>query len=184
MSNQLGRSAFAVDRIVTGHDPSGASTVVLRDSGVNRLTPDSYPGLVLTELWSSEETPVDLGITGDRSVRPVRVEPARRGSVFRVIQIPPESGTTVDAGRTQEEFGLLERSSAEHSAQHHSMHRTQTLDYLVVLSGEMWMLLDDSEVLLRPGTCVIQQATVHGFVNRSDEPCVIAAVLLDAGLDG
>ena len=108
-----------IRRIVTAHDDQGRSIVQFDDGGTNRLDSQSFPGLVMHELWA-------------------RIE------------------------------------------RHRTMHRTLTLDYLVVLSGEMWMLLDDGEVLLTPGTCVIQQATAHGFSNRSSDYCVFAAVLIEA----
>jgi uncharacterized cupin superfamily protein len=97
-------------------------------------------------------------------------------------QLPEHVLGAVAAAAGRAEFGLA--SAAEPSTLHHSMHRTATVDYLVVLSGEMWMLLDEAEVLLSAGTCVVQQATSHGFSNRSSEYCVFAAVLVDAAAPG
>ena len=66
------------------------------------------------------------------------------------------------------------------SAKHPSMHKTNSIDYLVVISGEMWMVMEEGEVLLRQGDCIVQRGTNHAWVNKSGKPCVIAAILIDA----
>jgi mannose-6-phosphate isomerase-like protein (cupin superfamily) len=60
------------------------------------------------------------------------------------------------------------------------MHKTNSVDYLVVISGEMWMVMEDGEVLLRAGDCVVQRGTNHAWINKSDKPCLLAAVLIEA----
>jgi quercetin dioxygenase-like cupin family protein len=60
------------------------------------------------------------------------------------------------------------------------MHTTNSLDYLVVIAGEMWMVMEEGEVLLRQGDCVVQRGTNHAWVNKSDKPCLLAAILIDA----
>ena len=170
-----------IRRIVTGHDHRGRSIVEFDDGGTNRLDSRSFPGLVMHELWATAETPARPASGVDRALRRPRIEPEPQGSVFRVIELPPEDmSATVDHHAADAEFGLSGQSERARAERHHTMHRTLTIDYLVVLSGEMWMLVDDGEVLLTPGTCVVQQATSHGFSNRSNDFCVFAAVLIEA----
>ena len=168
-------------RVVTVTGPGGKSAVLIEDGGANDLASKSFPGLVMREIWSSEDQPGRIDAVTDQSLRPTQIEPSPGGSRFRIIELPPEPDpATLQAGDVAAEMGLLSVSPAQARQRHHSVHATRTLDYLVVLSGEMWLLLDEGEVLLRAGSCVVQQGTMHGFTNRSQEPCVFAAVLIDA----
>ena len=169
-------------RVVTATDEHGRSVIGFDDCGTNRIKSQAYPGLVLHELWSTLETPATAAGSADQAHRPFRIAPAAGGSVFRTIELPPDdSDRKVDAAASDEEFGLSGQSETARAERHHTMHRTDTIDYLIVLSGEMSMMLDDGEVHLKAGDCVIQRATAHGFSNRSAEYCVFAAVLIDAG---
>lgn len=168
----------SLHRVVTVTGPDGRSRVLFEDAGVNHVTSAGYPGLVLSEVWSADGPPATQ-VSTDTSVHPPRIEPPTGGSVFRVISLPPDSAD-VDPDAGARDMGLQAAPDAEARARHASMHATASLDYLVVNSGEMWLLLDEEEVLLRPGSCVVQQATMHGFANRSAEPCVFTAVLVDA----
>jgi len=171
----------SIRRIVTTQDEQGRSVVEFDDGGTNRLESRSFPGLVMHELWVTAETPARPAGGVDRVLRQARIEPEPHGSVFRVIELPPDDpSATIDHHAADAEFGLSGQSERARTERHGTMHRTLTVDYLVVLSGEISMLLDESEVLLTPGTCVIQQATAHGFANRSQDYCVFAAVVIDA----
>jgi mannose-6-phosphate isomerase-like protein (cupin superfamily) len=102
------------------------------------------------------------------------------GSVFRVIEYPPDSVRlkTLDPERF---FGGMGTRAADAATRKHpGMHKTDTIDYCVVLSGEIWAVLDEGEVLLRAGDCLVQRGTNHAWSNRSDTPCVIAFVLIAA----
>jgi len=103
------------------------------------------------------------------------VPPPANGTIFRVVDFPPESGA-----RSREailkEMGVSEHGGARHAA----MHRTKSVDYAIVLEGEIDMLLDDSDVRLKAGDVLVQQGTNHAWVNRGREPCRIAFVLVDA----
>lgn len=168
-------------RIVTVTGKTGRSVIQFDDAGSNDLSSQTYPGLVMHELWATSETPAAVSASRDRAIRPIKIEPDSGGSIFRVIELPPDEAIpSVNPEESHREFGLSGQKGDEAGHRHHSIHRTSTIDYLVVLSGEMWMLLDDCEVLLTPGTCVVQQAASHGFSNRSRDYCVFAAVLLDA----
>jgi len=160
-------------RVVTGH--RGDKSVVLFDSAAPNQKLRQASGLVSTLLWSTDERPADVSGTSDRSLREIGVPPPPNGSIFRVVDFPPESGT-----RSREAV-LKEMGVSGHGgARHHGMHKTRSVDYAVVLEGEIDMLLDESEVHLAAGDVLVQQGTRHAWVNRGSKPCRIAFVLVDA----
>ena len=162
-----------VRRVVTGHREGKA--VVLFDSAAPNQKLRQASGLVSTLVWVTDETPVDVSGSTDRADREIGVPPPPNGSIFRVVDFPPESGT-----RSREAV-LKEMGVADHGgARHPGMHRTRSVDYAVVLEGEIDMLLDASEVHLEAGDVLVQQGTNHAWVNRGTAPCRIAFVLIDA----
>ena len=170
-----------VRRIVTGHHADGRSKVMISDSGPNMTEIKGWPGLWVTELWTTEEMPIDNKRHDDRGVRKMRHDPGPSGTIFRVVEIPPEtSGTQIDAQAAFEHLGSENKPRAADSAKHQSMHKTNSVDYLVVISGEMTMLMEDGEIALKPGDCIVQRGTNHAWVNKSGKPCVLAAILIDA----
>jgi len=163
----------AVRRVVTGHRDGRA--VVLFDSAAPNQKLRQASGIVSTLLWVTDETPADISRSRDRAARDIGVPPPPNGTIFRVVDFPPESGT-----RSREAV-LKEMGVADHGgARHPGMHRTPSVDYAVVLEGEIDMLLDDSEVHLNAGDVLVQQGTNHAWVNRGTAPCRIAFVLIDA----
>lgn len=115
-------------------------------------------GLVSTLLWATDESPADVSGHADRAAREIGIAPPDNGSIFRVVDFPPVSSATPDP----------------------MMHRTRSIDYGVVLEGEINMILDGGEVHLRAGDMLVQRATVHGWINRGSTTCRIAFVLIDA----
>jgi mannose-6-phosphate isomerase-like protein (cupin superfamily) len=169
-----------IQRIVTGHNADGKSNITFAGIADNILESAAWPGSRITELWVTEEIPVDNTGLIDRGARPIRHDPAPGGSVFRVVEIPPESQSTMDTAAVFADMGSTRIPTAEDSAKHPSMHVTDSVDYLVVISGELYMIMEDGEVLLRPGDCIVQRGTKHAWSNRGTEPCVMAAILIDA----
>jgi len=162
-----------VRRVVTGHRDGKA--VVLFDSAAPNQKLRQASGLLSTLVWVTDETPADISGTVDRAQREIGVPPPPRGTIFRVVDFPPEGGA-----RSREAV-LKEMGVADHGgARHPGMHRTKSVDYAVVLEGEIDMLLDDSEVHLEAGDVLVQQGTNHAWVNRGSAPCRIAFVLIDA----
>ena len=111
-----------------------------------------------TELWVTDAVPAGVRSRHDHAAREWQLEPPPGGSAFRLVAYSP--GAEID------------------------LHSTETLDYIVVIRGELTLVLPDEEITLHEGDTVIQQATPHGWANRSSEPCVIAVVLLSAVLAG
>src|SRR4051812_9772634 len=162
-----------VRRIVTGH--RDGKSVVLFDSAAPNQKLRQASGLVSTLLWVTEETPADISGTQDRSLREIGVPPPPNGTIFRVVDFPPE-GTARSRDAILKEMGVSDAGGARHA----TMHRTRSVDYAIVLEGEIDMLLDDSEVRLKAGDVLVQQATNHAWVNRGAQTCRMAFVLVDA----
>jgi mannose-6-phosphate isomerase-like protein (cupin superfamily) len=164
--------------VVTGHGASGRA-VVLIDGAAPNARLRKATGLTSTLLWVTEQSPADNSDGADSAERDIGVAPPPRGSIFRVVDFPPavESGA-VDNAAMLREMGLAGATHAD--PRHATMHRTRSIDYAVVISGEIDMLLDDSEIHLRTGDVLVQRGTNHAWVNRGKESCRIAFVLIDA----
>ena len=150
-------------RVVTGHDASGTS--VFASDGPVPAAHTTPGGTLFYELWSTDATPapidagrvdagrVDAGQDDQASPAPVSVPPARNGTKLRINELPPGAGSP--------------------------MHRTQTVDYGIVLDGEVVLVLDDSETVLRAGDVVVQRGTSHRWENRSGATARVAFILID-----
>jgi quercetin dioxygenase-like cupin family protein len=147
-------------RVVTGFDEDGRS-IVLSDGPLRPLfTLPGFPTFSVSDLWVIDESPASNEGTADPTEAGVAVLPAAGGHVFRIIVIAPDPP------------GADMAATAKHS--------TETVDYILVLSGAVTCVLDDGDIDLRPGDVLIQRGTVHAWSNRGSEPCVVAAVLVDA----
>ncbi|MGB8416436.1 cupin domain-containing protein [Paraburkholderia sp.] len=169
-----------IRRIVTGHDAEGRSTVLFDGYATNVKEMESMPGLALTDLWETDTSPVDNSSNVDAGARPVRLEPPFCGSVFRIVEFPPDSVWRGSSNATKA-FASIGAPTAHHDASSDPMmHKTATIDYLIVLKGEMHAILDTGEVLIKEGDVLVQRGTVHSWSVRGDQPCILAAVLIDA----
>lgn len=173
----------SIRRIVTGHDASGKAIVQMDGPAPNQKIRPGV-GFVSTLLWVTDETPARLDLDQDRADRTMGVPPPPLGSVLRVVEFPP---VTKDAESTSQDdllkaMGVGQYAKDGKAARHAFMHRTNSVDYVIVMSGEIDMLLDDSEVHLKAGDIMVQQGTNHAWVNRSTRMCRIAFVLID-GID-
>jgi len=178
----MGITPFSpVRRIVTGHDATGKAIALFDgDTPYKATRPDS--GAMQQRLWVTDKNPADMRGDKDRGAIEVGIAPPPGGSVIRVLDIPPET----EAAAKLPNDHMVKRLGAEHHApkgvrppRHPGMHRTRTIDYAIIMSGEIDMLLDDSEVHLKTGDILVQQATNHAWVNRGKEPCRICFVLID-----
>jgi len=168
-------------RIVTGHDAQGKAVALF--DGHLAAKQRSAGGNGTTLLWVTSEFPVDMTATSDRSQTPVGVPPPGNGTIFRIVDFAPASGGTaapVDHHQILLSMGI--DPATQGYARHANTHRTRTIDYAVVLEGEIDMLLDDSEVHVKAGDMLVQQGTNHAWVNNGTKPCRIAFILIDAGM--
>jgi hypothetical protein len=150
------------------------------------LESPARPGQGLTELWLTESTPASNAGHADAADRPIRLEPPPNGSLLRFFQVAPEAE---DAALSTEErerraaaafAGIGAPHARVDTTRAPGMHKTKTVDYIILLSGEVTMLLDEGEVDLKPFDVVIQRGTNHAWVNRGAEPALLAAILIDA----
>jgi mannose-6-phosphate isomerase-like protein (cupin superfamily) len=165
-------------RVVTGHDASGKA-VILLDGAAPNAKLRKATGLTSTLLWVTDGSPADNSGSVDSAEREIGVAPPTRGSVFRMVDFPPAADVgAVDNAAMLKEMGIA--GGAHAGPRHATMHRTRSIDYAVVISGEIDMLLDDSEVHLEAGDVLVQRGTNHAWVNRGKENCRVAFVLIDA----
>ncbi len=178
-----------VRRVVTGHDEHGRSIIVSDGPAPHSNAPAVMPDLVARVLWATQGTPVSL--EGDDPVRPGSVPPMAPppgGTILRIADFPPDSRyDEVDIAQMFREIGgehAHEAGTANGDGRHFWFHKTDSLDYAIVLEGEIWALVDEGECVLGPGDVLIQRGTNHAWANRSDRPCRIAFVLIDAASNG
>lgn len=174
------RTLLPVRRVVTGHDEAGRSTVLSDEASPYTMTFPGVPDYGQTDLWRTL-TPADNDTHGESCDHPV-MAPPEGGVVFRVVQIPPDEWFLADFDRAAMFGGLPDGGHAvtDSDVDNATMHRTRSVDFAVVLEGEVYAVLEDGEVLLRPGDTLIQRGTLHGWSNRTDSYCRVAFVLVDA----
>jgi mannose-6-phosphate isomerase-like protein (cupin superfamily) len=172
-----------VRRVVTVNDVGGKA-VVLFDGDNPHKRERPLHKTVSRLLWATDETPADMSGQTDRAAREIGISPPAGGSVFRIVDIPPTplEVEKLDPAFLQQQIGH-DAPKKGLPPRHPLMHRTRTVDYAIIMQGEIDMLLDDSEVHFKAGDVLIQQGTNHAWVNRGKETCRIAFVLIDAKED-
>lgn len=166
-------------RVVTCKDAQGKA-IILSDE---TLSAHGRPelGLAPTLLWVTETSTAQ--VRNDVTLPAVRIAPPAGGTIFRIVELAPEQTiAATDEARRQamRQMGVGPEGEQRDNPRHPGMHQTNSIDYAVILSGEVDMLLDDADVHLRAGDVIVQQATNHAWVNRGNVPCRIAFVLVDA----
>lgn len=160
-----------IRRVVTGHDDDGRSVVVFNDL-------HDYKRRV--QIWTTEGSPADnAGEVTDAALRETRLEAPPQGSLFWLVELPPVQDLAPGAVAETAER-LAKEGAVAHRDGRPGMHTTRTIDYMVVLDGEVTLLLDDGEVTLHKYDTVVQRGTAHHWENRGTEPARLAFVLLDA----
>jgi mannose-6-phosphate isomerase-like protein (cupin superfamily) len=178
-----------VRRVVTGHDSNGRAVVISDGDAPFIHTVDIRPDYYSTDIFRTDATPAIIKAQSEETtLGPRRQLPTRHGTVLRVNCFPPDTDSlsNLDAKGSQQLFASLGNqagSTFAKSGRHPLMHQTETIDYAIVLSGEITMLLDESEVVLRAGDILVQCGTNHAWSNRSKEPAVVAFVLIDGQFD-
>ncbi|SHG24991.1 Cupin domain-containing protein [Kaistia soli DSM 19436] len=171
-------------RIVTGHDEVGRA-VILSDAPPTRSVLVGGPGgATFFEIWNTGAAPPPiLRHEAEPDENGLVLAPPTNGTRIRIIDFPPEGDAIrlLGAAGAQAAFGAMGGGDASRfkTGAHPLMHRTETIDYGIVLDGEMTLVLDASETLLHAGDVVIQRGTSHAWSNRSDTVCRMAFVLID-----
>ena len=169
-------------RIVTGHNAVGRSVFVADGDAPHRITLDARPGWELNTMWTTRGQPT-LPADGDPSLAITTYLPDSDGTRFIVATLPSRAQQeAVDPDVLRAEYNAkVPGLGHAHERDNHSMHTTDTVDYVMILAGEVWLELDDgAAVLVKAGDSVVQNGTRHAWRKRSDQPCVLAAVMLGA----
>jgi quercetin dioxygenase-like cupin family protein len=201
-----------IRRVVTGHNAAGRS-IFIKDAAAPHVYNRGPGSAVVTELWETRAMPADNRGDGEVTDHPFRLAPPKHGTVFRIIEYPPDKqrlaaleqqrasaddgsghgaalaseasgqrgNSIVRAPDTRPEPGSSARAAFDRgSPRHPGFHKTSSVDYAIVLSGEIYALMDEGEVLLKAGDVLVQRGTNHAWSNRTDAPACLAFVLVDA----
>jgi hypothetical protein len=169
-----------VRRIITGHNDRGKSTVWYDGPPVEYGDNDDF----MYEMWVTDQTPADNAQESDTARRKTRLEPPPNGSILRFFEVLPEDSSL--SGDELERLVAAEmvKLDAEHCRPDTSrdpwMHQTKTLDYIILLRGEVTLLLDEGKVHLKPFDVVVQRGTNHAWINHGSQKALLAAILIDA----
>src|SRR5258708_11396797 len=171
---------WPVRRVLTGHDSAGKSTILADGQAPNVKEMASIPGLALTDLWETTAAPASNAGHADAAARPVRLEPPKNGTILRVVEFPPDAQwrSSVNSREAFKSIGaahVVDKGSADAM-----MHRTSTVDYAIVLKGEIHAVMEKGETLLKAGDILVQRGTKHSWSVRGNEPAMVAFVLVSA----
>jgi mannose-6-phosphate isomerase-like protein (cupin superfamily) len=175
-----------IRRVVTGHDKAGKAVVLSDGLAPTVKTNPLRPGHRSTDIWKTNSAPVIIKADEqDPTLGPRIIHPSPQGTVIRIAELQPETEETrtMTPERSREIFKAMGNENASmwgRGGRHPLMHRTETIDYAVVLDGEITMVLDDEDVHLKAGDVVIQRGTSHAWSNRSNKPVRMLYVLIDA----
>jgi mannose-6-phosphate isomerase-like protein (cupin superfamily) len=170
-------------RVVTGHNEEGKSIVTI-DGPPSCSIGEDVGGLF--ELWNTDGSIINTKDTSDRADTKIVLSPPKNGTKFRYFQInPTPEGVPEEVlqNMAAEAFGKI--GAAHHrvdTSKHPAMHKTDTIDYIILLKGDVTLILDEEEVTLEPHDVVVQRGTNHAWVNNGDEPALLIAVLIDSDL--
>lgn len=177
-----------IHRVVTGHDEHGKAVVSQNGALPTVIELSALPGTVFHEVWSTQGAPCLVSNGEDPTLAPLMLPPPALGTRIRFVDIPPDTTEFLRHGAQSTraafaEIGDASASTAQADSPHPLMHRTETVDYGVVMEGEIVLVLDNSEVALQRGGVVIQRGTNHAWANRSDRVCRMLFVLVDGQFD-
>jgi quercetin dioxygenase-like cupin family protein len=171
-----------IRRIVTGKDANGKAIVMI-DALVPITHNRAETGIAMSQLWMTDAMPANQRYDFDAATVKTGVPPPQNGTIFRVVEFAPEKDIPADFATHRafvEKMGLFPEGPQRDNPRHPAMHKTNTVDYAIVIEGEIDMLLDDSEIHLKAGDVLVQQGTNHAWANRGDKPCKVCFVLVDA----
>ena len=170
-------------RIITGHNKDGKSIITM-DGPPARSIGEDVGGLF--ELWNTDGNDVNSSDDIDRADEDIILSPPDGGTKFRYFQINPLPEGVPEEMMQEIAADAFEKIGAAHhridTSKHPAMHKTDTIDYIILLEGDVTLILDEEEVRLKPHDVVVQRGTNHAWVNNGDEPALLIAVLIDSDL--
>jgi len=170
-----------IRRIVTADDAKGNSRIAEDAPATSVRNVAARPGYRAVNVWRTEQTPAKIG-SSDSTSSHQGILPPKGGTILRIIDFPPEPQDEAKLRRQLDStFGGIYKDAAHdrRAGKHPGMHRTETVDYAIVLEGEIWAVMDEGETLMRAGDVLIQRGTNHAWANRSRATARIAFVLID-----
>ena len=173
-----------IRRFVTGVGESGKSKVIETKEMPGRQVAER-PGFRMANVWATTSTPAQIKAP-EETDKLFGVHPPKNGTVIRVMDIPPEAkGAGADVGHKATRAQMFPDANRHKvdTSRHVGMHMTDSVDYAIIISGEMWAVMEDGEVLMKAGDVMVQRGTVHAWANRSNEMCRICFVLIDGSWD-
>lgn len=171
---------WKIRRVVTGTDKSGRSVFLQDGKAKNIKEMESMPGLALTDLWETTAAPASNEGDADAARRPVRLEPPPGGTIVRIVEFPPDSAWRDQADANAAFASIGAGHAKDKSNADPMMHKTSTVDYIIVLKGQIVAIMEKGEKLLKKGDILIQRGTNHSWSVRGKKPCVVAAILVSA----
>ncbi|MGB5724964.1 MAG: cupin domain-containing protein [Parasphingorhabdus sp.] len=179
-----------IRRVVTGHNAKGQA-IIQEDRIVPRIQRiGGETGPMFYEVWNTRATPAPIDAdSGEPPEEGIILAPPENGTRIRVLDIPPDDDSFADMTPEQAkahfaEIGAADASSFEGEGSRHAhMHRTETVDYGIVLEGELVLIMDEGETTVGPGDIIVQRGTNHGWSNRTNENCRIAFILIEGVFD-
>lgn len=170
-------------RIITGHNQHGKSIITL-DGPPARSIGEDVGGLF--EVWNTDGSDIISTDEIDRADEDILLSPPSGGTKFRYFQINPLPEGVPDAMMQEIAADAFEKIGAAHhrvdTKKHPAMHKTETIDYIILLQGDVTLILDEEEIDLKPFDVVVQRGTNHAWVNNGDEPALLIAVLIDSNI--
>lgn len=174
-----------IQRVITGHSSDGKAVVLDNSLLKNVHNLKSAPGTVFHEVWNTKANSSISAGTDDVTTGALILPPPVGGTRFRFVDIPPDHEylhklSPDDLKATFKEIGDDQAGTSSKDSKHPLMHRTETIDYGIVINGTITLILDDEEVEVHENGVVIQRGTNHAWSNRTDQVCRIAFILIDA----
>ena len=170
-------------RIITGHNQDGKSIVTL-DGPPARSIGEDVGGLF--ELWNTDGSDIISTDEIDRADEDILLSPPSGGTKFRYFQINSLPEGVPEAMMQEIAADAFEKIGAAHhrvdTTKHPAMHKTETIDYIILLEGNVTLILDEEEIDLKPFDVVVQRGTNHAWVNNGNEPALLIAVLIDSNI--
>ena len=170
-------------RVVTGHNEEGKSIVTI-DGPPSCSIGEDVGGLF--ELWNTDGSIINTKDTSDMADTKIVLSPPKNGTKFRYFQInPTPEGVPEEILQNMAAEAVNKKGAAHHrgdTSKHPAMHKTDTIDYIILLKGDVTLILDEEEVDIKPHDVVVQRGTNHAWVNNGSEPALLIAVLVDNDL--